>query len=64
MTDFDFARLHPRMRMYQAARRSWRASARLLGEFDKRGVPLTTDEIIDSMSIMLEQVNAAINREE
>lgn len=60
----EFARLHPRLRMYQAAGGSWRAAARLLGEFDQRNEPLTTDELIDGMSLMLDQVNAATRKEE
>lgn len=55
----EFARLHPLLRMHQAAGQSWRAAACLLNTLEARQGPLTTDEIVASMSLMLEQVNAA-----
>ena len=47
----------------EAAGGSWRASAHLLGEFEKRDDPLTIDQLVEGMSLMLEQVNAARRRE-
>jgi hypothetical protein len=53
-----FAQVHPLLRMYQAAAESWRVAARLLDELEAQLGPLTTDELIEGMTLVLEQVNA------
>jgi hypothetical protein len=55
----EFARLHPLLRMYQAAGESWKVAARLIEHQDERFGPLTTDDLVAGMSAMLEQVNAS-----
>jgi hypothetical protein len=55
----ELARLHPLLRMHQAAGKTWKAAARLLTRLDERQ-PLTTDELIAGLALMQERVRGAI----
>ena len=54
-----FARLHPLLRMYQASGESWKVAARLLVELDERFGPLSTDDLMEGISLMLDQASLA-----
>jgi hypothetical protein len=48
------ARFHPQLRLYQAAGESWTAAAALIEHLEACHGRYSTDELIDSMRLMLE----------
>jgi hypothetical protein len=49
--DTASARVHPYLRLYQGARESWRAAARLIAHMEKRQGLLTTDELLKAIRL-------------
>ena len=50
--DTASARVHPYLRLYQGARESWRAAARLIAHMEKRQGRLTTDELLEAIHLL------------